>query len=78
MPRSPSLLLGDDDFAVGETPAATPLVKHRYVLGGAPGSLDMSDIVDSAGTFAPLGDIALMGGMRHVAVARGPLLRVGQ
>ena len=75
MPRSPSLLLGDDNFVANETPTALPVVMHRYMLGGAPSSIDMPDLADATGSFAPLGAFALMGGLRHVAVLRGLLLR---
>ena len=78
VPRSQALLLGDGDFVANETLTTAPLVKHRYVLGGTPSSPGMSDLADSAGTFAPLGAFALMGGPRHTTAARGPLLRSGQ
>ena len=69
VPRSPSLLLGGGgDFVAKETPATLLVVRHRYVIGGAPSSVDMSDLVDITDSFAPLCAFALMGGPRHGAV----------
>jgi hypothetical protein len=77
-PTTPSILLGDDDFVANEPPASAPVVRHRYVLGTTEFTLDMADLVDAAGTFAPLGDFAGMCGPRHTAAARITMLRVSQ